>query len=38
MAGRDGRIQTGLGLFVPCGLRAGALVACAGAISDSSFD
>ena len=24
---RGGRIQTALGLFVPCGLRAGALVA-----------
>ena len=24
-AHRDGRIQTGLGLFVPCGRRAGAL-------------
>jgi hypothetical protein len=24
VADRDGRIQTGLGLFVPCGLRAGA--------------
>ena len=27
MLHRDGRIQTGFGLFVPCGLRAGALVA-----------
>jgi len=26
VADRGGRIQTGLGLFVPCGLRAGAQV------------
>jgi hypothetical protein len=33
MAGRDGRIQIALGLFVPCGLRALRSLQIAGAIS-----